>query len=62
MTSRMLQYLKTNKYRRKLIEDINHNISLDAKNPLYNSTRFYDKSPEETRNRKVIPQYNREYI
>jgi hypothetical protein len=37
-------------------------LSIDEKKPLKNPTPFYDKSSEETRNRRNVPQHNKAYI
>jgi hypothetical protein len=44
-------------------KDKNHMIiSIDAERAFENSTTFHDKSSDETRNRRNVPQHNKGYI
>jgi hypothetical protein len=55
-TLNVIQHINRSKDKNNLI------ISTDAQNPLNNSIPFHDKSSDETRNRRNVPQHSKGYI
>jgi hypothetical protein len=50
------------KHMNRIREKTHMIISIDTEIPLQNSTSFHGKIPEETRNGKIIPQHNKDYV